>query len=202
MFSSDSMLESLDLSSFDTSSVTTMKGMFSGLASIKSLTLSNFDTRNVIDMANMFYWMKEISSLDLSNFNTEKVTDMSGMFGGMLSLKNLNISSFDTKNVTTMANMFANTMLNSLNNGLDLSSFSSQKLVNTERMFVSSSYIKTIYTSLNFNLDSVTRSSDMFLYCTKLRGGNGTTYSNSNPTDKTYARIDAPGTPGYFTLKP
>lgn len=202
MFASDSMLESLDLSSFDTSSVTTMKGMFSGLASIKSLTLSNFDTRNVIDMANMFYWMKEISSLDLSNFNTEKVTDMSGMFGGMLSLKNLNISSFDTKNVTTMANMFANTMLNSLNNGLDLSSFSSQKLVNTERMFVSSSYIKTIYTSLNFNLDSVTRSSDMFLYCTKLRGGNGTTYSHSNPTDKTYARIDAPGTPGYFTLKP
>jgi hypothetical protein rflaF_14162 len=202
MFSSDSMLESLDLSSFDTSSVTTMKGMFSGLASIKSLTLSNFDTRNVIDMANMFYWMKEISSLDLSNFNTEKVTDMSGMFGGMLSLKNLNISSFDTKNVTTMANMFANTMLNSLNNGLDLSSFSSQKLVNTERMFAASSYIKTIYTSLNFNLDSVTRSSDMFLYCTKLRGGNGTTYSNSNPTDKTYARIDAPGTPGYFTLKP
>ena len=202
MFSSDSMLESLDLSSFDTSSVTTMKGMFSGLASIKSLTLSNFDTRNVIDMANMFYWMKEISSLDLSNFNTEKVTDMSGMFGGMLSLKNLNISSFDTKNVTTMANMFANTMLNSLNNGLDLSSFSSQKLVNTERMFVSSSYIKTIYTSLNFNLDSVTRSSDMFLYCTKLRGGNGTTYSHSNPTDKTYARIDAPGTQGYFTLKP
>ena len=202
MFSSDAMLESLDLSSFDTSNVTTMKGMFAGLASIKSLTLSNFDTRNVIDMANMFYWMKEISSLDLSNFNTEKVTDMSGMFGGMLNLKNLNISSFNTKNVTTMANMFVNTMTNSLNNGLDLSSFSSQKLVNTERMFVSSSYIKKIYTSLNFNLDSVTRSSDMFLYCTKLIGGNGTTYSNSNPTDKTYARIDAPGTPGYFTLKP
>ena len=202
MFAEDPMLESLDLSSFDTSNVTTMKNMFSGLASIKSLTLSNFDTRNVIDMSNMFYWMKEIDSLDLSNFNTEKVTDMSGMFGGMLSLKNLNISSFNTKNVTTMADMFADTMANSLNNGLDLSSFSSQKLVNTERMFAGSSYIKTIYTSLNLNLDSVTRSSDMFLYCTKLRGGNGTTYSNSSPTDKTYARIDVPGTPGYFTLKP
>lgn len=202
MFADDSMLESLDLSSFDTSNVTMMKGMFSGLGSIKSLTLSNFDTRNVIDMANMFYFMKEISSLDLSNFNTEKVTDMSGMFGGMLNLKNLNISSFNTKNVTTMANMFANTMANSLNNGLDLSGFSSQKLVNTEYMFAGSSYIKTIYTSLSFNLDSVTRSSDMFLYCSGLRGGNGTTYSHSNPTDKTYARIDTPGTPGYFTLKP
>ena len=202
MFADDSMLESLDLSSFDTSNVTMMKGMFSGLGSIKSLTLSNFDTRNVIDMANMFYFMKEISSLDLSNFNTEKVTDMSGMFGGMLNLKNLNISSFNTKNVTTMANMFANTMANSLNNGLDLSGFSSQKLVNTEYMFAGSSYIKTIYTSSSFNLDSVTRSSNMFLYCTKLRGGNGTTYSHSNPTDKTYAHIDAPGTPGYFTLKP
>ena len=38
----------------------------------------------------------------------------------------------------------------------------------------------------------------MFGDCTRLKGGNGTAY-NSSYTDKTYARIDASGTPGYFT---
>jgi len=42
----------------------------------------------------------------------------------------------------------------------------------------------------------------MFWNNTNLVGGNGTAYSNGFPQDKTYARIDAPGTPGYFTLKP
>ena len=40
----------------------------------------------------------------------------------------------------------------------------------------------------------------MFNYCTSLVGGQGTTYNDSNPKDKTYAHIDG-GTsnPGYFT---
>lgn len=35
------------------------------------------------------------------------------------------------------------------------------------------------------------------------KGGNGTLYNESNPQDKTYARIDDPdnGLPGYFTAK-
>jgi surface protein len=40
----------------------------------------------------------------------------------------------------------------------------------------------------------------MFDGCTSLVGGQGTTYSSSNPTDKTYAHIDGgPSNPGYFT---
>lgn len=38
----------------------------------------------------------------------------------------------------------------------------------------------------------------MFYNCTKLVGGNGTTYNN-NITDKTYAVIDTATTPGYLT---
>ncbi len=42
----------------------------------------------------------------------------------------------------------------------------------------------------------------MFDGCTSLVGGQGTTWSSSNPKDKTYAHIDG-GTsnPGYFTDK-
>ena len=43
----------------------------------------------------------------------------------------------------------------------------------------------------------------MFSACNKLKGGQGTAYSSSNPEDKTYARVDDKdnGNPGYFTLK-
>ena len=40
----------------------------------------------------------------------------------------------------------------------------------------------------------------MFLGCSTLVGGNGTTYDDSK-TDKEYARIDTEETPGYFTKK-
>ena len=41
----------------------------------------------------------------------------------------------------------------------------------------------------------------MFTNCTKLVGGQGTTY-NANHVDKSYARIDGgPSNPGYFTEK-
>jgi hypothetical protein len=42
---------------------------------------------------------------------------------------------------------------------------------------------------------------DMFYGCTKLKGGNNTAY-NSSYKDKTYARVDKVGQPGYFTAKP
>ena len=40
----------------------------------------------------------------------------------------------------------------------------------------------------------------MFADCTKLKGGNGTVF-NSSYQDKTYARVDKDGQPGYFTAK-
>ena len=97
--------------------------------------------------------------------------------------------------------MFSGAMTDLGNGTLDLSSFNSQSLVDTGGMFVNTK-VKTIYTSPQFSLDSVTNSLGMFWDNTNLVGGNGTAYSNGHPQDKTYARIDAPGIPGYFTLKP
>ena len=47
MFSGCSLLYSLDLSNFDTSSVTTMESMFYGCSLLYSLDLSNFDTSSL-----------------------------------------------------------------------------------------------------------------------------------------------------------
>jgi hypothetical protein len=40
----------------------------------------------------------------------------------------------------------------------------------------------------------------MFDACTKLKGGNNTTY-NASRINATYARVDKAGQPGYFTAK-
>lgn len=60
--------------------------------------------------------------------------------------------------------------------------------------------LKTIYASGPFVIADTTDASHMFEGCTSLVGGNGTTY-DSNHISGEYARIDAPGAPGYFTSK-
>ena len=195
----ESGVKTLDLSSFDTGLVTNMELMFKNTKRLTSINLSSFNTASVTNMNNMFSGASEIQNLDLSLFNTSNVTNMSGMLSYMTKLTNLNVSNFDTRRVTDMSFMFSMTAIN--NGVLDLSSFNSQSLTNTAYMFDSSG-VKTIYTSPQFALDSVTNSASMFWNNNNLVGGNGTTYSNGHPQDKTYARIDAPGTPGYFTQKP
>ena len=66
----------IDLSSFDTSSVTYMNSMFSGCSSLISLNLDNFDTSQVIDMRYLFQGCSSLISLNLHNFDTSQVTDI------------------------------------------------------------------------------------------------------------------------------
>ena len=171
LFGNCTKLTSLDLSNLDTSAVTDMGGMFYGCQALTSLDLSNFDTSNVTNMGGMFSDCKALTSLDVSNFNTSKVKTMESMFENCSSLTTLDVSNFDTSNVTDMSYMF----------------FCCPKLT-------------TIYASELFATNKVTSSIRMFMYCSNLVGGNGTVY-NSSYIDKTYARIDASSTPGYFTLK-
>ena len=201
MFYADNNLTSLNLTGFNTEHVKDMTNMFASMYNISNLDLSGFNTSQVTDMTQMFAGMKSIKNLDLSSFDTSKVTTMRSMFSGMDKIENLNLSSFDTRNVTNMGSMFYGVMINVVNGVLDLSSFNTQSLYECGSMFKKSG-VKTIYVSSSFTNTSIGGSYDMFLDTTNLVGGNGTTFSPSNPTDKTYARIDAPGTPGYFTLKP
>ena len=183
----------LDLSSFNTSNVTDMEGMF-WISQATTLDLSSFDTSNVTNMRGMF-WGSQATTLDLSSFDTSNVTDMNGMFGHT-KFTSIDLSSFDTSKVTNMGSMFAYSAASSL----DLSSFDTSNVRDMSSMFLYSFKIKTIYASNNFITNNVTSSTDMFLGANNLVGGNGTKY-NSSHVDKTYARIDKSGTPGYFTLK-
>ncbi len=161
------------LTYLNTSEVTDMEGMFLECSSLTSLDLSNFNTSKVTYMSFMFGYCTELTSLDLSSFNTSKVTEMMGMFLDCSSLTSLDLSSFNTSNVTEMRSLFAECV--------DL---------------------ETITVGSGWSTAAVTESTDMFDECTSLVGDQGTTWRESNPTDKTYAHIDGgPSNPGYFSAR-
>ncbi len=159
------------LSYLNTGNVTNMRSMFLGCSSLTSLDLSGFDTQNVTNMHYMFHDCSGLTSLNLSGFNTQNVTDMSVMFSNCSGLTSLDLSDFNTQNVTTMGSMF-------------------YKCIS----------LTTIYVRSIWSTENVTSSGDMFYKCYNLLGGQGTTYSDSNPMDKTYAHIDGgQSNPGYLT---
>ena len=203
MFSDMSSLTSLDLSNFDTSSVTDMSYMFSGVSSLTSLDLSNFDTSEVAYMDWMFGRMSSLISL--SNFNTSGASYMRDMFNGVSSLTSLNLSNFNTSNVEDMYGMFANMF--SLT-ALDLSNFNTSNVKTMEYMFYLENQnffrdqLEAIYVKNDFDTTELQDYSNMFMNRKKLRGGAGSYLANPSTADKTWLRVDRPGAQGYFTRKP
>ena len=156
-FDNENILE-MDLSNFDTSKVTNMRGMFYEMRHLTSLNLSNFDTSKVTDMSEMFEKMYNLTSLNLSSFNTSKVTNMTGMFSYMSNLTTLNLSNFDTSRVTDMSDMFL--CIYNLTT-LDLSSFNTSKVTDMRSMFYGMRSLTTLNLS-NFDTSKVTDMGLMF----------------------------------------
>ena len=121
-------------SGVDTSSVTSMYGMFARTSGLTSLNFQGFDTSNVETMQRMFEFSSQNVSpqsvLDLSEFNTANVTNMRSMFLSSNILE-INVNSFDTSNVINFDNMFEATLLTAL----DLSHFNTSKASNMNRLF-------------------------------------------------------------------
>ena len=59
-----------------------MNNMFSGCNLLESLNLSSFDTSKVITMEKMFYNCSNLISLDLSNFNITNISNYDLIFNG------------------------------------------------------------------------------------------------------------------------
>ncbi len=194
----NSEFTSIIVSDWNTSEVTNMLEMFAFCYNLTDLDLSNFNTSKVTTMEGMFNEDYILVSLDLSNWNTSNVTNMNNMFHECNALTSVDLSSFNTAKVTTMYSMFDYcTSLTSL----DLSSFNTSKVTDMRWMFSSCSKLATIYAGSGWSTAATTDSNSdgMFRECTKIRGGQGTTYDASH-TNRLYARIDGgPSNPGYFT---
>lgn len=140
--------------------------------------LQYLNTSEVRDMAVLFYACTQLTNLDLTTFNTSKVKDMANMFLFCTGLKTLDLSSFNTSQVKSMFQMFADC-----------------------------EQLTTIYAGDGWTTSALEGDGQigLFLMADNLVGGNGTTYDDSpyssDGVDAFYARIDAPGAPGYFTDK-
>ena len=170
--------------------------MFQSCTALQTLDLSNFNTANVTTMAYMFHGCAALQTLDLSNFNTANVTDMANMFQSCTSLQSLDLSNFNTANATTMYGMFQ--VCTSLQS-LDLSNFNTANVTSVSYMFQNCVALTTIYGGDWIKKTGLSQT-NTFNNCTSLVGGNGTTYSSAH-VNAEYARIDRPGTPGYFTQR-
>ncbi len=151
---------------FDTSNVTNMQFMFSGLGGYgRTLNFDfgdNFDTSNVTNMQHMFESLK-VTSLDLGDkFDTSKVTNMACMFISLGSTS-LNLGDkFDTSNVTNMQ-----AMLSTMNNmtSLDLGDkFDTSNVTHMGNMFsnLGTDKITSFDLGDKFDTSKVTNVSGMF----------------------------------------
>lgn len=87
----------LDLNSFDTTLVTSMKGMFAHCINLKSLKISHFITSNITNMEAMLYGCISLKDLDLFNLVPLKNVNRKGMLSECRSL-NDNLIDFDFVN--------------------------------------------------------------------------------------------------------
>ena len=118
-----------------------------------------------------FYNMESLETIEgIEYLNTSEVTIMGYMFHGCIALTYLDLSTFNTSKVTEMNDMFYDCIR-----------------------------LNSVYVGEGWTTEAVENSMHMLHYVLSLVGGQGTTYNESNPKDKTYARIDGgPSKPGYF----
>ncbi len=191
-------LAELDVSNFNTSNVTTMKGIFSGsdtnlyrgsdyrmnLTNIKGL--NSFNTSKVNDMSRMFYMCINLTSLDVSSFDTSKVKDMSYMFGGnwfdtiyYMSLEEINgIQYFNTECVEKMNGMFC--ACHSLKT-LNVSNFNTSNVKDMSFMFLQCNTITELDVS-KFDTQKVTNMNYMFYGCSGVTNLDVTSFNTKNVT--------------------
>ena len=183
MFQWFTKMETIDLSGFDTSEVTSMNTMFYSMYSLKNIDVSGFNTSKVTDMYAMFDQSGVIEELNLSNFDTSNVTNMGYMFFGSAKIRKLDLTNFDTSKVTNMYGMFeAMTDVGEIKFGTN---FNTRNVTNMGRMFSRASSIQQLDLS-HFNTVNVTAMNDMFSLMTSLTQINfGANFDTSNVTDMT-----------------
>lgn len=83
-----------------------LKSLFEGCAELEVLDVSTFDTSSVTDMRSMFYKCISLKAIDVSSFDTSNVEKMNTMFLGCMSLETIDISGFNLKSIKGMERMF------------------------------------------------------------------------------------------------
>ena len=180
MFESCEELTSLDVSSFDTSSVTSMWEMFGHCPKLTSIDVSGFDTSNVTKMYDMFFACNKLEYLDLSNWDMGKVTEADDYY--MLlkcdSLNEINTPRNVIINIGLPATYYRENDIDEKYNELPMNSTNSFKLIKLKDKAVTGISLDSDYKELkvgeSFELVAKVEPEDAT--------NRGVTWSSSNPS--------------------
>jgi len=189
-------LESVDTRNLDTSSVTTMKGMFDmlhkadgseihtfeGNRYLLALDMSTWDVRNVKDMSYMFYHCDLLQVVNCYDWDTSSVTDMSYMFYWCTDLYSVDVSNWDMGNVKDTSWMFYQCY--SLWN-LNVGRWNVGKVRDMSHMFDGCSSLRSVNVT-NWDTGSVKSMTYMFFQCSNLDGPNISGWDVSSLQDASY----------------
>ena len=158
MFYGCNRLSTVGITSWNVRKVTTTKGMLQGTP-ITSLDLSAWNTDSLTNMQYMFENCTKLTSLNLSGWNTSNVTDMFGLFGHDQQLTNLRFDGWNTGNVRLMGHMFEYcTKLTSL----DLSGWDTSNVTDMYALFDNCTSLAGLKLGDRWNMDNVTDTTWMF----------------------------------------
>lgn len=141
MFSGCWSLVELDVSSWNTESVTSMNHTFSGARSLEYIDVSDWDVSNVRSMTAMFSSTGALNGIDVSLWNTERLVAMDRIFDGASSLTSIDVSRWNTSLVTTTSSAFAATYKLT---SLDINDWDTSSLTNASWMFSSAQSLTSL----------------------------------------------------------
>ena len=185
LFNSCKSLTHLDLSHFDTSKVTNMICMFSDCLALTYLNVAGWNTSHVRNMAYMFYDCHSLEYIDLTGWDTSHVEDMSHMFKGCTSLKRIDVAGWDTLNVTDMSRMFFEcTCLVDI----DVAGWDTLNVTDMSCMFGNCKSLQK-FVAPNWNIQNVRNMNDMFYGCESLQYADLSEWdiSDCNSVEKMFA---------------
>ena len=157
-------LRSLDLSNWNTQSLSDASYMFKGCSSLQSIDVSNWNTQALKNGFAMFSNCSALQTIDLSNWNTQSLSSTNYMFENCTSLHSIDVSNWNTQSLSDASYMFK--VCSSLQS-IDVSKWNTQALSNVSSMFENClSLEKLNFRNVNFN--KVTRAKGMFYNCNAL----------------------------------
>lgn len=129
LFVEDHSIESIDISSWNTSKLTYALEMFAGDHMIKTINLTGIDTSNVTNMQEMFAHSYNLTNIiGLNGLDVSNVTNFDYFVAWDVSLSSIDISNFKTVNNPSLSYMFyATPNLQSIN----IAGFSNSESDNT-----------------------------------------------------------------------
>ena len=136
---------------WNTAAVTNMSGMFAGAFSFNQ-NIGSWNTAAITNMSSMFY-DASVFNQNIGSWNTAAVTNMSSMFSRADAF-NQDIGSWNTAAVTDMSSMFNSCAFNQ-----DISSWNTSAVTNMGSMFYGSAFNRNIG---SWNTSAVTNMSRMF----------------------------------------